>query len=90
MSITEQKKILMLHILGSIKNEFVNTSNTSMLRVMELIVSLSKFNRLVPRVVVTISNCNKVEHGKIWKCNGKTTQERNFFLNLPMSMGVIF
>ena len=36
----------------------------------------------------TLTNCNKVEHDKIWKYFGKLTQERKFFENLLTSMGV--
>ena len=31
----------------------------------------------------TLANCNKVEHDKIWKYNGKLRQERRNFENLP-------
>ena len=36
----------------------------------------------------TLANCNKVEHDKFSKYNGKLTQERKFFENLSTSMGV--
>ena len=49
-----------------------------------------------PRHVITgawsgtdaLANCNKVEHDKISKQIGKLTQERNFFENIQMSVGV--